>query len=95
MPARRALPGAAAQAAARLQHQLPHHQQAHRADVQAQARRLHHTVHGGHRQGTVDTVYNDYRNLHTVTYLQEISDMKLTLNARARIVSEEFLKQFN
>ena len=49
VPARGALPGAATEAVAWLQHQLPDHQQAHRADVQAQIGRLHHTVHGRYR----------------------------------------------
>ena len=34
-----------------LRHQLPHHQRAHGADVQAQAGGLHHSLHGGDRQG--------------------------------------------
>lgn len=49
--ARRELRRAAPQARRRLQHLLPHHQLPHRADVQAQARRLRHLLHGGDRQG--------------------------------------------
>lgn len=49
--ARRELRRAAAQARRRLQHIVPHHELSHRADVQAQARRLRHLLHGGDRQG--------------------------------------------
>mmetsp|Transcript_8928 Transcript_8928/g.28367 ORF Transcript_8928/g.28367 Transcript_8928/m.28367 type:complete len:212 (+) Transcript_8928:75-710(+) len=47
----RAVRDHASEARGGLQHLVPHHAHAPREDVEGQARRLHHHLHGGHQQG--------------------------------------------
>ena len=71
-----------------LRHIFPHHKQPHGHDAEAQDRRLHHPV----------RALSPFVSAPSLTFNRfmeevdkEISEMKLSLNARARVVAESYL----
>ena len=76
-----------------LRHQFPDHQFPHGADVQAQTSGLRHTGTPSHHHTLTPSRPHNANSLQFMEEIdKEISEMKISLNARARIVAEEFLK---
>lgn len=82
-----------------VRHQLPHHARALRGPVQAQASGLHHHIHGGRappppapRRRAVPRAVRARAAPQEID--REISDLKLSVNTRGRVVATDFLKGF-
>ena len=82
-----------------IRHQLPHHARALRGPVQAQAGGLHHHLHGGRappppapRRRAVPRAVRARAAPQEID--REISDLKLSVNTRGRVVATDFLKGF-
>ena len=71
-----------------IRHQLPDHQLPHWRDVETQTSGLRHPLHGGE-----DWFLGRFCIFLLQEIDKEISEMKLSVNSRARICAEEFLKR--